>query len=63
MGPGSPHSWVSALLWASRNSGSRHMQTPGIALWSLVDAGNKPNPDPAPGALPEQLFRGGRQEK
>lgn len=39
------------------------MQTPGIALWSLVDAGNKPNPDPAPGALPEQLFRGGRQEK
>lgn len=21
------------------------MQSPGIALWSLVDAGNKPNPD------------------
>lgn len=30
---------------------------PGFALRSLVDAGNKPNPDPAQGALPEQLFR------
>lgn len=32
---------------------------PGFALRSLVDAGNKPNPGPAQGALPEQLFRVG----